>query len=388
MQEAAFPSAEDRARTWDHEMTDRDAGDDEVRRLQALLPIAEQVAQLGSWDYIPSEGRLVMSDNLLRILGLEPGKLVPTLAYVLAGTHPGDRDRVRAALRELEERGELGPLEFRILRPGGERRHVRVMVAVVDERDGQPYRMVGTLQDFTDSLRAEREIAAHVAVAEALVEWEAFDPGVRRLLARLAGAMDFVAGVFWVPDGDVLAPRVLWHDGLVERPHFEAATRKARMRRGVGLPGRVWAEREPMDWSSNDPTETDPREPAAVSDGLHGALAIPALWGEEVIAVIELKADGDIELSARLMRSLFGISYELGQFLARRRGELDKPLLTPRELEILQLAAEGLSAPESAERLIIAPATVKTHLENIYAKLEVNDKPSAVAAALRLGLIE
>jgi DNA-binding CsgD family transcriptional regulator len=143
-----------------------------------------------------------------------------------------------------------------------------------------------------------------------------------------------------------------------------------------------------MDWSSNDPTETDPREPAAVSDGLHGALAIPALWGEEVIAVIELKADGDIELSARLMRSLFGISYELGQFLARRRGELDKPLLTPRELEILQLAAEGLSAPESAERLIIAPATVKTHLENIYAKLEVNDKPSAVAAALRLGLIE
>jgi two-component system nitrate/nitrite response regulator NarL len=55
---------------------------------------------------------------------------------------------------------------------------------------------------------------------------------------------------------------------------------------------------------------------------------------------------------------------------------------------MLQLAAHGLSAPEAAERLTVSPATVRTHLENIYRKLEVSDKASAVATAMRLGLIE
>jgi ATP/maltotriose-dependent transcriptional regulator MalT len=61
--------------------------------------------------------------------------------------------------------------------------------------------------------------------------------------------------------------------------------------------------------------------------------------------------------------------------------------LTRRELEILQLAADGLSGPRIAERLFVSPATVKTHFENIYAKLDVSDRASAVAHTLRAGLI-
>ena len=87
------------------------------------------------------------------------------------------------------------------------------------------------------------------------------------------------------------------------------------------------------------------------------------------------------------MQSLTGIGYELGQFLSRRRGELDVPAITPRETEVLQLAAQGLSARRTAERLVVSPATVRTHFENLYPKLGVRDKASAVAAALRLGLI-
>jgi len=54
---------------------------------------------------------------------------------------------------------------------------------------------------------------------------------------------------------------------------------------------------------------------------------------------------------------------------------------------VLQLAAEGLSARDAAERLFVSAATVRTHLGNIYARLGVSDKTSAVAKALRLGLI-
>jgi DNA-binding CsgD family transcriptional regulator len=62
-------------------------------------------------------------------------------------------------------------------------------------------------------------------------------------------------------------------------------------------------------------------------------------------------------------------------------------MLTARELEILRLAAEGLSAPTIAAGLTISVATVRSHFDNIYRKLGTNDRASAVAAAFRQGLI-
>ena len=63
------------------------------------------------------------------------------------------------------------------------------------------------------------------------------------------------------------------------------------------------------------------------------------------------------------------------------------PRLTPREREVLQLAADGRSTRDIAGLLIVSPGTVKTHLQHVYAKLEARDRASAVATAMRLGLI-
>lgn len=63
-------------------------------------------------------------------------------------------------------------------------------------------------------------------------------------------------------------------------------------------------------------------------------------------------------------------------------------VLTPRELEVLQLVAGGRSSPEIADSLFVSTGTVKTHLKNIYRKLAVRDRGSAVAEGLRRGLIE
>lgn len=61
--------------------------------------------------------------------------------------------------------------------------------------------------------------------------------------------------------------------------------------------------------------------------------------------------------------------------------------LTPRELEVLALAAEGRNGPMIARALVLSPATVRTHFEHIYAKLGMRDRAGAVAQAMRLGLI-
>jgi ATP/maltotriose-dependent transcriptional regulator MalT len=62
--------------------------------------------------------------------------------------------------------------------------------------------------------------------------------------------------------------------------------------------------------------------------------------------------------------------------------------LTPRELDVLQLAAHGLSGPQIAHELVLSGATIKTHFDNIYGKLAVRDRVAAVATAMRLGLID
>jgi DNA-binding NarL/FixJ family response regulator len=65
-----------------------------------------------------------------------------------------------------------------------------------------------------------------------------------------------------------------------------------------------------------------------------------------------------------------------------------KPTLTARELEVLQLAAEGRSTSEIAGSLYLSPVTVKTHFHHIYKKLAVSDRTAAVAECMRRGLIQ
>ena len=61
--------------------------------------------------------------------------------------------------------------------------------------------------------------------------------------------------------------------------------------------------------------------------------------------------------------------------------------LTARELGVLELIAEGESANVIAQRLHLAVPTVKTHIQNLYAKLGVNDRGAAVAESMRRGLL-
>jgi len=72
----------------------------------------------------------------------------------------------------------------------------------------------------------------------------------------------------------------------------------------------------------------------------------------------------------------------------RLRVRDDRPVLSPREHEILTLIADGRTAPGIARQLNLSPATVKTHLGHLYEKLGVGDRAAAVASAMRRGLLE
>ena len=72
--------------------------------------------------------------------------------------------------------------------------------------------------------------------------------------------------------------------------------------------------------------------------------------------------------------------------VGQMRAPVEEPI-SQRELEVLELVAQGASNRDAAARLFISEATVKTHLMHIYAKLGVNDRAAAVAEAFNRGLL-
>jgi two-component system nitrate/nitrite response regulator NarL len=72
----------------------------------------------------------------------------------------------------------------------------------------------------------------------------------------------------------------------------------------------------------------------------------------------------------------------------RSRELRQRTVLSDREAQVLALIADGLTAPAIAKQLYISPSTVKTHVQNLFEKLEVSDRAAAVAEAMRRGLLE
>lgn len=116
---------------------------------------------------------------------------------------------------------------------------------------------------------------------------------------------------------------------------------------------------------------------SALRAGARGFLTKDA-DAESIGRALEAAADGQSILDADVQRRLI------------EGTTVVKPVtdsgLTPRELEVLRLIAEGLSNAEIARHLVVSEATVKTHINHLFAKANLRDRAQAVAYAYRLGL--
>lgn len=113
--------------------------------------------------------------------------------------------------------------------------------------------------------------------------------------------------------------------------------------------------------------------------GAGGYMSKAATSAEIADAAVAV-ADGATVLSRDIQASL------AEQF--RGEGAQARHLLTPREVGVLRLLAEGLGAPQIGRELSISATTVKSHLQHIYDKLGVTGGPAAVSHAMRRGLLE
>jgi two-component system response regulator NreC len=105
---------------------------------------------------------------------------------------------------------------------------------------------------------------------------------------------------------------------------------------------------------------------------------------DDLISAIRAANLGEIYLYPSLAKAL------VSDYLGRNRTELEEQKLenlTPREQEVLELLAAGLSNDEIADRLVISPYTVARHRENLMRKLDLHNRSELVKYAIRKGLI-
>ncbi|MEE1823137.1 response regulator transcription factor [Streptomyces sp. BE20] len=106
----------------------------------------------------------------------------------------------------------------------------------------------------------------------------------------------------------------------------------------------------------------------------------------DLIAAVRVVAAGEALLAPSVTRRLIE-DFARTRPAKRRDPKLRLNGLTPRETEVLELIARGLSNQEIAARLVLAEQTVKTHIGRILAKLDLRDRAQAVVLAYESGLV-
>ena len=126
---------------------------------------------------------------------------------------------------------------------------------------------------------------------------------------------------------------------------------------------------------------------SALQAGARGFLTKDA-DAESIARALRAAAAGQSTMDADVQRRLVAAASAASAARDRRPAAGLADGLTPREVEVLRLIATGLSNPEIARRLVVTEATVKTHVNHVFAKAGLRDRAQAVAYAYRVGLVD
>ena len=133
----------------------------ELLQSRANLSRAQQVANLGSWDWNILTNELHWSDQIYRIFGLKPQQFEASYPAFLERVHPEDRTLVEAAVsRALKERAPY-KIDHRVVLPSGEVRTVHEHGEALYGRTGKPLRMTGMVVDVTEQRANEAALASN-----------------------------------------------------------------------------------------------------------------------------------------------------------------------------------------------------------------------------------
>ncbi|MDY7019802.1 MAG: MASE1 domain-containing protein [Cyanobacteriota bacterium] len=130
-------------------VAERHQAEASLRNSEASLAYAQDIAQIGHWDFIIADSSLYWSDQLYRILGFAPRSVPATFEQFLQSVHPEDRPLVRQSFEAALDQKHPYSIDYRLLLSDGQERFVCEQVVISSTH------IAGTVQDITDRKQAE-----------------------------------------------------------------------------------------------------------------------------------------------------------------------------------------------------------------------------------------
>ncbi|MGP1383180.1 MAG: EAL domain-containing protein [Thainema sp.] len=122
------------------------------------LRLAFRSARMGSWDWDVVHDFVVWDDRMYELYGIRPEDFSGTYDAWKAGVHPDDFPACQLALQQALTGEKDYEIEFRIVRPNGEIRHIEAYALVQRDAAGQPLRMIGANLDISDRKTLEQDL--------------------------------------------------------------------------------------------------------------------------------------------------------------------------------------------------------------------------------------
>ena len=207
----------------------------------------------------------------------------------------------------------------------GEGREIPVSQVVVahESARGGVWFLSTIMRDISAQKQREKELVVLNATASAIADAADLDGAYQVAVRQLCEVTAWPYGEVWNvrPDGNALARSAVWHTGEPHLQHFAESSAKFEFSRGEGVPGRVWTKARPA-WVRDIGTEGDcARAPAAVAVGLRGAVAVPVMAGDELVAVLSFNMSSLSDEDAYRVRLVAVVASQLGTHMLRKRAE-------------------------------------------------------------------
>src|SRR5512146_988953 len=212
--------------------------------------------------------------------------------------------------------------------------------------DGRFFYATG--RDVTELKRDQDLLVAQYAVTRVLAEASSLAEAAPKILQKICETLEWATGSLWQLDRSkgVLRCVETWHMPTANVTEFSAATRAVTFERGLGLPGRVWANAD-AHWIEDVTKDANfPRAQVGLKEGLHSAFAFPVLLGGEVLAVLEFFSYQIRQPDTKLLALLSSIGSQVGQFIERTDAEAALRIYA-RELESAKQIAEEATKAKS-----------------------------------------
>jgi PAS domain S-box-containing protein len=333
---------------------------------KSRLAEAQHLAQIGNWEWDIVENKIIWSDELCRIIGLNPQEVSPSRELLMEYVHPDDKSKALKSIEDAFNGDALHTHAYRIVRTDNTIRNIEAITEIIKDSRGNPVKMYGTARDITGKIEMAEKLKEVPLIkmlnssAAASNMAETIEEAALTCIQNICEFSNWQTGHLYVVEKNgeknmLVSTEIYYFDNSLNSKAKEFATfsdfkpGKILAEKVLEAKSSVWIDNLNIHEFSDSAANTQ-------NFGLKSGFAFPVLLKHEVIGILEFFSTDYIRQDSRLMQIASYIGTHLGRVEERKRAR-----------EELKIAKEKAEISEKTKEQFLANISheIRTPLNGI-----------------------